>query len=152
VAVNFADGEPCFSCTLLSICDPCTIASLSSALAMGFVVVEGGLWLLGRGAFAGELFGAIALGDAFRTDAEAALDAVTDFVAVVDFAATGFTATAFTVALVDFALVVVVLMLSTSMGSTITFFGLPLFLATTSADILRKIVIALSSFGVRSKC
>jgi len=54
-------------------------------------------------------------------------------------------------ALVDFALVVVVLMLSTSIGSETIFLGLPLFFATTSADMLWINSVVLINFDVRTK-
>jgi len=142
-AVNFVVGEPCFSCTWLSIFDACTVSFLLSTLTAGFGFVGGGLLIvfavveIGVGALGRELFGVTTLGaEVFRTDTGAVFDAGMGFVAVADFAATVFAGTGFVMALVDFALVVVVLMLSTSIGSETIFLGLPLFFATTSADML----------------
>ena len=99
--------------------------------------------------------GATTLGDlgeeAFRTGVEAVFDAGIGFLAVADFVVTVFTGAGFAVALGDFAFVVVALMLSTSIGSGMTFLGLPLFFATTSADMFCIMLAAWIDFTVRTK-
>jgi len=103
-------------------------------------------------AFGGGLFGATTLGaEAFRTGIEAAFEAGIGFVAVADFAVTVFTGTGFAMAFVDFGLVAVVLILSTSTGSGTIFLGLPLFFATTSADMFYMIFVALMKFDAKVK-